>query len=446
MKYNFDSNLNENTNFFNYRVIYSNEYNINKNKTYDNINININNNDNFKIIENIKNKYSSNTLINKDMPNYMNKEKFITNSNISRNEKENLNFLNTIDVIDSLNYKKTNNSKNNYDDNNNELDINNNCLKDIVNLSNKKEKDINSIIIKYSKTTNKSNSNKNKEEEKKTFEILIEENNKKINDIDFSFEKNNEISNLTKSNNNKSINVNEKDNSDLIIDIYNKKLEEENQKLLKEEKSKFDFIFKNKENIENLLFKFKLKEKFSLNDSDNNNSIKLKDNIIKKINFIEEKLNRIDKLIKFEECENMKKLQKEKEISMNKFDEKNNINIFDDLNQTKKNYEENFTFGDIDKKQEKNLLNKENNKNNSKISSSRFEDNINNLKNLRGKNILLLDEMKYKYKSENKNYVNEERKKKIKLSIPNYINNNNSFQEHCTNKKMKKYLYYILIN
>ncbi len=269
-----------------------------------------------------------------------------------------------------------------------------------------------------------------------TFQEKLENANKKIDNINFTFHKSgNEFFDIGKRENeeSKKLNLNNTAEESIINKILNKNIEKEKKEIFENEKSKFDFIFKNKENIHSLLFKFKIKEKFSLDDKDDNakedinlfendvdNITNGKKSFINKINFIEEKLNRIENLIKFEENEISKNVENKKDLCLiNKSDTENfkrKNSIENDISE----YSENFTLGNKNFKNDdiricKKSVFSELNKNedittdDEKLSNNilSFAQNIRNLKDLKEKNNSMLDEI------ENKNKV-----KKKDLNIP----------------------------
>lgn len=326
---------------------------------------------------------------------------------------------------------------------NNNNNINNHQEKE-TSLS--KDPEINSIINKYksklgclssngvdyySKENNDKHEEAKKTEKSSNFNSKLDEVNKKIDGINFTFQKGeNDLINF-----NCDTNQNY-DQDDIMKQMINKKIEREKKELVDKEKSKFDFIFKNKENIANLLFKFKLTEKFSLDENTENNYInefyydpltnksnnnteetKNKKGFINKINFIEEKLNRIENLINFEEKE-INKNNKLNELKYFHLEENNkNKKKFLSENENASDYPENFTLGNLNSKNVniksvKQSVFSELNKNEDFTTDEEkqsnhilsFAQNIRNLKELKEKNSQMIEEIEDKkiYKKKDK--------------------------------------------
>lgn len=459
-------------------------------------NINLNNiiEKNNNLIENLKRKYLNNIKQNSSsLPSYShigNEIKFPLHKHYKENEVDSLsssgnslilenlktNAYNTINV--ERNYKQKINDEVEFDNQDNlnkinllrekyikderpksSMDINKLFKEETFPIKQQdslisKDPEINSIINKYRNKLGSSNSiDLAKENEHNNinaklfenpencnFEKKFEEVNKKIEGINFSYGKNSkEFLKFPNKNDEENNKINDQDF--ISEQIINKKIEKEKNDLVEKEKSKFDFIFKNKENIADLLFKFKLKEKFSLDEdrikhnyqnseySNNNNKNgeeKDKKGFIKKINFIEEKLSRIENLINFEEKEikNINKFE-------NRFDKDENKGVrkMSNENENYSDYPENFTLENIKfnneiknvKKSVFNELNKnddlttDDEKQSNNILS--FAQNIRKLKELKEKNNQMIEEIeepkisKQNYKAMN---IPLDKKKKAK--------------------------------
>jgi len=374
-----------------------------------------------KQIHLIKQKYSKDerSKSNNDVKNYLQNDSINSYNNDS-------NLCNKNPEINSI----INKYKNKISGNSNSVDITN---------ENRKLQNINSLFNENNMTNNSS-----------SFKVKLEEANKKIDNINFSFQK--DTKDFINSKNNEKEEEYKNDNESIINQIINKNIESEKKEAYIKEKSKFDFIFKNKENIENLLFKFKLKEKFCVdenkenyfNEQDEENHNNKYENpadkkgFIKKINFIEEKLNRIENLINFEENEILKNSKnsnisdnKNNQIILNnKTNNKEILKKYSNENSSKcsneneyfSDYNENFTLGNTQFKNEikncKKSVFSDLNKNDDVTTDDEkqsniilsFAQNIRNLKELKEKNNLLLEER------ENKN-ISKKDEKRNKIPI-----------------------------
>lgn len=340
--------------------------------------------------------------------------------------------------------------------------INATICENINNIASKKfeSDEINSILNKYAskvkglynnqyETSNQINS-KNLAS---NFTNKVDEVNKKIDAINFTFHKNED----EKYNRNEDSSANSSNNSAVISKIMNDKIAEQQKHIIEKEKSKFDFIFNNLENIENLLFKFKLKQKFCLNDhleeqekdsdseasnylyddqvkdknvGDELDQKKNKNRFIQKINFIEEKLSQIENLINLNEKINTQNKTNQNDFynssSATKpkdfrtglkkdFDdeeenelERNNINLPKIKSKQDLKFCKKSVFAEINKTDDF-TTDEENQKNN--ILS--FADNIKNLKILKEKNNNIIEALK------NKSSPNSDNKFINKIPYPN---------------------------
>ena len=270
-------------------------------------------NQNLSVIEKIKNKYSSNsnTDFRSNSLKYINKNEINHIKNlvcIDKEQKYNLNNEldneETIKKINLLRSKFLDGNTNpqielnkNFSTRENYSGMNSSPVRNKENKINIPEIDL--IKIKYMNKFKENSINKEINHLGLKDDNVINQKLNKYNTYDLNCESQNKILTYSPIRKDKIDNIDEKDQNESLIN----------------EKSNFKFIFKNKENIQDLLFKFKLKEKFEVEENNFNlnqdstklnenvdkngenfeceNSINDRNNFIKKLNFIEEKLSKI---------------------------------------------------------------------------------------------------------------------------------------------------------